>query len=146
MFGVKPETDQGTVSHLRGAQTGKSYKFAGKLTGRFFVSGISGSFQKHRQMLDAANVSAASKKKLLSQQYMQAPFIEKAARDKLKKEAEQLLEMEEKIKELQRRKEMKRAREQQRRQRKLYYLSSLCIQTAFRKYISKVPTFHISIL
>lgn len=30
-------------------KNGKSYRFAGKLSGRFFVSGISGGFEKHKQ-------------------------------------------------------------------------------------------------
>ena len=100
MHGLRPEHDLGMLSKFSGDQGhGKSYQFANKLSGRFFVSGISGSFQKHRKMLDAANVTAAAKKELLSQ-YTQAPFINKNMKDELRKDAEKLLEMEEKIKEV----------------------------------------------
>lgn len=100
MHGLRPEHDRAFAAKLSGEHShGKSYQFANRLTGRFFVSGISGSFQKHRKMLDAANVSASAKKDLLSQ-YQDAPFIDKQRKEQLRKEAEKLLEMEEKIKEV----------------------------------------------
>ena len=94
MIGLSTEND---VSDRRSFT--KNHKFANGLAGRFNVSGISGGFEKHRRLLNSMSVSAKEKKQLLST-YRDAPFLEIAHNLELRKDAEKLLEMEEKIKEV----------------------------------------------
>lgn len=49
------------VSNTTGGKNGRSYRFAGKLSGRFFVSGISGGFDKHKQQQLKQDVMVSSK-------------------------------------------------------------------------------------
>jgi DnaJ-class molecular chaperone len=62
MVGTSVENRNGSG----GLRNTKSYKFAGKLSGRFFVSGISGGFDKHKQQQQKGESVAHSKVALFS--------------------------------------------------------------------------------
>jgi hypothetical protein len=69
--------------------------------------------------------------------YSFQPVLEKKQREELRKEAQRLAELEEKLAEIQRIKEAKRKRDRARRKRKLEYLSAKCIQRHYRQYSSE---------
>lgn len=81
------------ADNIRGPK-GRSYKFAEKLTGRFFVSGVSGSFQKYNKFLNRIEEKEAKEK------YTYAPVMEKHRKEELKMEAQRLMEIEEKLNEV----------------------------------------------
>lgn len=99
MLGLRPDSDQ---HHLNGFQSNSAYKrsskFAERLSGRFFVSGISGSFQKHsKQLVELANKDKPIDKFI---KYTYQPVLEKHQREELRKDAERLIELEEKLQEV----------------------------------------------
>mmetsp|Transcript_31140 Transcript_31140/g.42836 ORF Transcript_31140/g.42836 Transcript_31140/m.42836 type:complete len:1326 (+) Transcript_31140:52-4029(+) len=153
MLGLRPDTDSVASSMYKMVgnsstggpvglkSNGKSYRFAGKLSGRFFVSGISGGFDK----LKIQNLKSDTTEKP-SNSFVQAPFLERRQREELKKEAQRLLEMEEKLQELQRRKELRAERERVRRARRLQYLSASKIQNAAKRFLRKKKAQAISVI
>ena len=71
----------------------KSFKFASQLSGRFFVSGVSGSLNKHtRSLLHEIKKENEAKKK-----YINAPEVVQKAQQDLNKDAILLLELEERL-------------------------------------------------
>ena len=68
---------------------------------------------------------------------MQAPFLEKKQREELQKEAQRLMEMEEKIRELQRRKQLRIERDRIRRQNRVYYTNASIIQKGIKKFLRR---------
>lgn len=105
MLGIRPDTEQHYLENLQannGHKFGRSSKFASRLNGRFFVSGITGSFAKHKKRLEELaqenNEDLKVSKKLIKYNYQ--PVLEKHQREELRKEAQQLLEMEEKLQEV----------------------------------------------
>ncbi len=131
MLGIRPDQDQFYLS----SNTKRSSQFASKLNGRFFVSGISGSFQKYkRQLLEE---KGEYEKPPRPYKYNYQPVLERHQREEMRRDAERLLELEEKLKEIQKLKEVKRHRDRQRRRKKLEYLSAKKIQLKFRAYLEQ---------
>ena len=152
MLGLRPDTDQVYYNNLskHQPQFNKSSKFATRLNGRFFVAGVSGSFQKHRQQLleqqAIQNNQPLPSKKDLIPKYTYQPVLEKHQREELRKEAERLLELEEKLNELQRVKEAKRHRDRERRRKKQEFQSSVVIQKAFRRFLQRKRTHAVVVI
>ncbi len=97
MIGLRPENDS-SLRKLGAAGNKRSYKFAERLTDRFFVSGISGSFQKHhKQYVSDSCQDDKSEMKF----YIRQPLLERNQISALRQEAEELLQMEEKLFEVQ---------------------------------------------
>lgn len=96
MLGLRADADQFLQQAQNGNGHKKSYRFAERLNGRFFVSGISGGFEKYHKMKTGADLAPPPKKP----QYNYQPVLEKAQREELRKEAEKLLELEEKLAEV----------------------------------------------
>jgi hypothetical protein len=78
--------------------------------------------------------------------YSFQPVLEKKQREELRKEAQRLAELEEKLAEIQRIKEAKRKRDRARRKRKLEYLSAKCIQRHYCQYSSEKKRNSVDIL
>lgn len=109
MLGLTVENDPFVLSMKNGGGAPmfkRSSKFATRLAGRFFVSGVSGSFAKHAKFLEElrrkenqeeARIKIANEKKI---KYDYQPVLEKHQREELKKEAAKLLELEEKLREV----------------------------------------------
>ena len=130
MMGLRAENDQASTSFFSNSQNRKSYRFAEKYHGRFFVSGVSGSFQKYTKQLKETD-----KKYLKSEKkYTFEPILEKHQKEELRRDAQRLLEMEEQLAQLQKMRELKRKRDRDRRKKKLEYVSACCIQRTFRSY------------
>jgi hypothetical protein len=94
MLGLRFEADQnqgGIPGHYK-----KTYRFAEKLHGRFFISGISGGFEKYTKEVLKKGDTLPPKK----QKYDYQPVLEKHQREELRKEAERLMELEVKLKEV----------------------------------------------
>lgn len=141
MLGLRPENDRGHAGAGNGlhATTGyrKSYRFAGQLSGRFFVAGISGSLKKHHQQLQETDKKYLNNTTKNTTKYTYEPVLEKKEKDELRREAERLLAMEEQLKEMQRLKELKRQRERGRRRKKMEFQSAVSIQSAVRRYFRR---------
>jgi uncharacterized membrane protein len=116
MLGLRPDADPYYQSIRTNAPAfKKSSKFASKLTGRFFVSGISGSFKKHQKLVadiqeqeEKEKAENAEQNFLLPQKskkiiYSYQPVLVKRQREELRKDAEKLVELEEKLQEVERR-------------------------------------------
>ena len=131
MMGLRPEHDQASTSFYSPAANRKTYRFAERYSGRFFVSGVSGSFAKYTKQLKETD------QKYLRQQkkYTHEPLLEKHQKEELRRDAQRLLEMEEQLAQLQKIRELKRQRDRARRKKKLEYMSALCIQRAYRTHI-----------
>ena len=133
MFGLRVENDQSATSFYSTTNNRKTYRFAEQNTGRFFVSGVSGSFQKYTKQLQETDKKYLKNEK----KYTYEPVLEKHQKEELRKDAQRLLEMEEQLKEIQRMKEMKRQRDRQRRKKKQEYLAARAIQLCYRKFIQR---------
>ena len=120
MIGLRVDNDR---THASLSQNKKSHKFAEKLTGRFFVSGVSGSLRKHRKLLDNELIHGERK-------YTYEPLLEKKQKDALKSEALALAEMEQKLTELRRRKELRKQRDETRARNRVIYTAACTIQRA----------------
>jgi hypothetical protein len=95
MLGLTPSSN----ATNNGQQNKRSHKFAEKLSGRFFVAGVSGSFQKHRkQQLGIEDSNDAIPR---PEKYVYQPVLEKRQKELLQNEALALIEMEEKLSEVQ---------------------------------------------
>lgn len=93
MLGLRVDSEQ----YLQNAnQHKKTYRFAERLNGRFFVSGISGGFEKYEKLKNGSDIAPPIKKIKYSYQ----PVLERAQREEFRKEAEKLLELEEKLAEV----------------------------------------------
>lgn len=135
MIGLRPENDRASTSFFSANANRKTYRFAERNAGRFFVSGISGSFAKYTKQLqktDQKYLHQTHEKQ--ENKFVHEPVLEKHQREELRREAQRLLEMEEQLAQLQRMRELKRQRDRARRKRKLEYMSACCIQRAFRHY------------
>lgn len=82
------------LSNLQQGSFRRTSKFANALSGRFFVSGISGSFQKSDK---EAAVKPPPTKVV---KYNCQPVLERNQQDELLKEAQKLMELEEKLAEV----------------------------------------------
>lgn len=142
MLGLRPENDQGYYQSIQRTtpQFKKSGKFANQLSGRFFVSGISGSFAKHQKHVQEIKEHETAQlnppitsdqpledntnntnhnnnnheenhkpsvipirflpHKKLVRKYTYQPVLEKRQREELRKDAQRLLELEEKLNEV----------------------------------------------
>lgn len=140
MIGLRIEND-----HLKTNNNyKKSYKFASNNYGKFYVSGISGSFQKYtKQKLETDKKYLKNEK---NNKYTYEPVLEKYQKDELLNDAKRLIELEEKLNELQRIKECKRIRDRLRRKKRLEYQSICLIQRTYRNYKKKYYSKHISII
>lgn len=97
MLGLRQDADQYLQQARNEHGFKKSYRFAERLNGRFFVSGISGGFEKYSKLKHANDLAPAPEKK---PKYDYQPVLEKAQREELRREAEKLLELEEKLAEV----------------------------------------------
>ena len=131
MMGLRPENDQASTSFFSSSTNRKTYRFAERYSGRFFVSGVSGSFAKYSKQLKETD------KKYLKQEkkYVHEPVLEKHQKEELRRDAQRLVEMEEQLQQLQRMRELKRQRDRARRKKKLEYMSACCIQRCVRQFI-----------
>eukprot|EP01038_Epipyxis_sp_PR26KG_P013656 gene13656-18328_t len=146
MLGLRAETDQFANSN---ATRGKSYKFASRLHGRFFVSGVTGSFKKYTKFVKEfedkkshLHVVAERRKELSSYNII----VEKKHKKELQDDAKKLIELEEKLNEIQRVKELKRQRDRKRRAKRLEYVSAVIIQRQFRSYRRRIRTKSVAII
>lgn len=96
MLGLRVENERQftDISRLQGSFR-KSSKFANALRGKFYVSGISGSFQKYDR-----NEKEVVQKPSRPPKYNHQPVIEKHQQQELMKEAQKLIELEEKLAEV----------------------------------------------
>jgi hypothetical protein len=90
MIGLRLDNDQ--------VQKKRTYRFAEKLNGRFFVSGVSGSFQKYSKFLQKMEERDEKVEKI--EKYVYAPVMERHRKEELKREAQRLMEIEEKLNEV----------------------------------------------
>lgn len=130
MFGLRPDVDQ-VASSLSKAH-GKSYKFAERNTGRFFVSGVSGSFQKFTKEKEIKSKRAPRPIDKVREQ-SRGITIDRLAEDN-DAESIRLQAMEKRLEELRWEKEQRRIRERKRRHRKVIFVSACRIQNAWRRY------------
>ena len=130
MFGLRPDVDQ-VASSLSKAH-GKSYKFAERNTGRFFVSGVSGSFQKFTKEKEVKSKRAPRPIDKVREQ-SRGITIDRLAED-TDAELIRLQAMEKRLEELRWEKEQRRIRERKRRHRKVIFVSACRIQNAWRIY------------
>jgi len=133
-MGLRAENDQASTNFFSGSQNRKTYRFAEKYHGRFFVSGVSGSFQKYTKQLKETDKKYLKNEKT-EKKYTYEPLLEKHQKEELRREALRLLEMEEQLAKLQKMRELKRKRDRERRKKKLEFMSACCIQRNFRVYI-----------
>ena len=99
MFGLRPEIDQHNLSKLSSFNSNgykRSARFANTLSGRFFVSGISGSLAKHTKLLKELN----EKKEALKTQENEVNYLQRKQKEELHKDALALIAMEEKLQEV----------------------------------------------
>jgi Skp family chaperone for outer membrane proteins len=132
MLGIRPDSDQFYLSHT----AKRSSSFANRYTGRFFVSGVSGSFAKYSKERDGGEGGEGERvrqNKLEREKYTYQPVLERNQRKELQADALRLLELEEKLQEIQRIKAKKRERDRQRRRRKLEFQSVLKLQRWIRR-------------
>jgi len=134
MMGLRAENDHASTSFYSGAQNRKTYRFAEKYHGRFFVSGVSGSFQKYTKQLKETDKKYLKSEKP-EKKYTFEPLLEKHQKEELRRDAQRLLEMEEQLAQLQKMRELKRKRDRDRRKKKLEFMSACCIQRSFRAYL-----------
>jgi len=130
MFGLRPDVDQVPLG-LLGKGNGKSYKFAERNNGRFFVSGVSGSFQKFTKEKEVRSKKVPRTIDKIREQSRES--IDKLA-ENTDAEMMRLHAMEKRLEELRWEKEQRRMRERARRQRKVIFLSVCKIQQAWKRY------------
>lgn len=128
MFGLRPDVDQVPNS----LSNGKSYKFAERNSGRFFVSGVSGSFQKFTKEKEIKSKRAPRPIDKVREQ-SRVSTIDRLIED-TDTELMRLQAMEKRLEELRWEKEQRRLRERKRRHRKVIFLSACRIQHAWRRY------------
>jgi cell shape-determining protein MreC len=128
MIGLRAENDHASKSFFSTTANRKTYRFAEHYSGRFFVSGVSGSFAKYSKQLKQTDQKYLRQEK----KYVHEPVLEKHQKEELRRDAQRLLEMEEQLAHLQKMRELKRQRDRARRKKKLEYMSACCIQRAFR--------------
>ncbi|RYG63819.1 hypothetical protein EON64_15195, partial [archaeon] len=129
----------------------RTSKFASQLRDRFFVSGVTGGFLKHEAETkdkdkDSDKEVAAGRLSAKQKRYDYQPVIERNQRLELQREAAKLIELEEKLQEIQRLKEARRQRDRQRRKRKLEYTAASTIQAMFRRYWRRQRSAAVQIL
>ena len=118
----------------------RSYQFATKNYGKFYVSGISGSLEKHtkeKMEIDRKFIKSNSNTTNTAtnhSKYIVEPVLEKHQRDQLKRDALQLIQLEQKLLDIQRYKECKKRRNELRIRKRLEYNASMKIATAYLKY------------
>jgi N-acetyl-gamma-glutamylphosphate reductase len=88
MFGLRPENDRNSVRSLQPTENSRNSKFVERLYGRFNVSGISGSFQKHNKEKSVSK----TKKRIVDYQQLYHRHQEDIERD-----AKQLQELQFKL-------------------------------------------------
>jgi hypothetical protein len=133
MIGLRAENDQSSKSFFSATANRKTYRFAEQYSGRFFVSGVSGSFAKYTKQLKETDKKYLKQEKP-EKKYTHEPLLEKHQKEELRRDAQRLLEMEEQLAQLQRMRELKRQRDRARRKKKLEYTSACCIQRAYRRH------------
>mmetsp|Transcript_5893 Transcript_5893/g.9736 ORF Transcript_5893/g.9736 Transcript_5893/m.9736 type:complete len:949 (+) Transcript_5893:41-2887(+) len=138
MFGLRAENDRAGQTYFKGGNGigatrghGRTFRFAERYKGRFFVSGISGSFEKYTKQLHETDRKYLKNRK---KQYTYEPVLEKHQKEELRQDAQRLLEMEEQLQKLQKLRELKRHRDRARRKAKLEYNAATSIQQCFRKF------------
>jgi hypothetical protein len=95
MLGLRAEHDRNfSIARLE-SSFARNSKFADNLKGRFFVAGISGSFQNYDRQ-----VKEIKSKVIRPPRYDHQPVLERKQREDLRKEAEQLIELEQKLAEV----------------------------------------------
>lgn len=135
MFGLRAENDQSSKSFFSTAQNRKTYRFAERYNGRFFVSGVSGSFAKYTKQLKETDKKYLQNEKKPEKKYTYEPLLEKHQKEELRRDAQRLLEMEEQLNQLQKMRELKRQRDRSRRKKKMEYTAACAIQRAYRNFI-----------
>jgi len=115
---------------MGGGGNRRSHKFAAQLAGRFFVSGAfeKATREKLQQAARGADGPGAKKPKVAEEIFRQRQALE------IREDAERLVELEEKLREIQAKKEMRRRRDRERRRKKLEYTSACKIQRAVRYF------------
>ena len=97
MYGLRLETDN-VVQRL--SETGhhpKSHKFAETLTGRFFVSGISGGFRKARKNISEDDDETERTQDQQSAVAMRQAEFRMRREEQMRRDAERLFELENKL-------------------------------------------------
>ena len=119
----------------------RSYQFATKNYGKFYVSGISGSLEKYtKEKMEIDRKFIKSNKNNTTtattnhSKYVVEPVLEKYQRDQLKRDALQLIQLEQKLLDIQRYKECKKRRNELRIRKRLEYDASMKIATAYLEY------------
>lgn len=97
MLGLRADSEQYRNQAQGQARYNKSYRFAERLHGRFFVSGISGGFEKYSKEKHLPDAPPPPEQR---PKYSYQPVLEKAQREELRREAEKLIELEEKLAEV----------------------------------------------
>lgn len=132
-MGLRAENDKSSSNFFSNSQNRKSYRFAERYHGRFFVSGVSGSFQKYTKQLQDTD-----KKYLrVEKKYTYEPILEKHQKEELRRDAQRLLEMEEQLAKLQKMRELKRKRDRDRRKKKMEFNAACCIQRNYRTFVQQ---------
>ena len=140
MLGIRPDSDQFFLNHT----AKRSQSFANRYTGRFFVSGVSGGFAKYQKQQDEGKEGYEKPPK--PYKYTYQPVLERNQREELRRDAERLMELEEKLAEIQRVKEKKRQRDRQRRRKKMEFLAAQKIQSVYRSYHERKMTNAVEIM
>ena len=131
MFGTRPDIDRVPMGNAP-----KTYQFAEKLHGRFFVSGVSGSFRKHAEKLIREHQQSNEKFTFKPV----APKFEEKFNSEYQKDAQRLVELENRLSEIQRKRNLRNNRDIQRRQGRRQYTAAVTIQRAIRRYFYKKKT------
>lgn len=94
MLGLRPSGD-----HSSSMSFHKSTKFAEKLAGRFFVSGISGGFSKHRKPEELLNEKEDTTQRVIKKNSVAGDIFMKRQEAAIQADAERLAALEEKLNE-----------------------------------------------
>jgi len=101
MLGLRAESEQKHLYSLTNQnQHKRSYKFAESLNGRFFVMGVSGGFEKYSRGQLPQKKNNEQQPQQIEQpkpKYDHQPVLERYQREELRKEAQRLMELEEKL-------------------------------------------------
>lgn len=120
----------------------RSHKFVERLQGRFFVAGVSGSFQKYTKLVAELN----AKEEKGEDKKVSEPYLVRKQRLELANDAKRLLEIEQKLEEINRRKELRKKRDEQRRRNKLEMMSVQTIQRAYRRFVRNRRTTAVTMI
>lgn len=96
MLGLRAETDDSSKLTAQRVQP-RSYRFAGRLAGRFNVAGVSGGLEKHTRELQELEMRKA---RVEARRTYVAPLLQKKQKQDLINDAKRLVELEESLREV----------------------------------------------